>query len=179
MIASNYMLNGERIVRPLRQLLFSGPVLSKQFIFNKGLVAAAIDDNHLYDDKGHALVNAFKHLGVTTFNWCKTSDILNPPKSPNIHVVDCTYDGLLTRYLEFDESIHYWDRILFLNELNAIVLHTAQNHIIYVGSKMFIDEATQRTNQFRDGWLSVIGQAFSDPELIAEYGLTEQEYGGN
>ena len=39
----------------------------------------------------------------------------------------------------------------------------------------FVNEATQRDNQFRDGWLSITGNAFSDPELIAEFGLKDRD----
>ena len=160
-------------MEPLRALLLSHSVLLKQSILDRGLVAAIIDDHHLFDEEGLALVNAFKHLGAKTINWCRTSDLIDSSKSADIHVVDCTYEDLLTGYLEFDESIPYWDHILFLDNLNAFVLHTAHDHIIYVGSETFVNEATQRNNHFRDGWLSVIGQALSDPELISEYKLRE------
>lgn len=53
----------------------------------------------------------------------------------------------------------------------AMVLHTAHEHIIYAGSAALVNEATQRNSEFIDGWLAVIGQAFYDPVLIAEYGL--------
>jgi len=158
-------------MQELRKLLFSESVLSKKYILDAGLVAAVVDDNHLYDEEGKAMMNAFKNLGVTAVNWCKTSDIVNSQESASAHVIDCNYESLMSGYMEFDESIQYWDRLLYVDDLTAIVLHTAHEHIIYAGSKSFVNEATQRDNQFRDGWLSVTGNAFSHPELISEYGL--------
>ncbi len=175
MAAIKYSKKEELILNPLRTLFSSNSVLSKQSIIDKGLVAAVVDDHHLFGEEGHALINAFKHLGAKTINWCTTDDLLNPSNSAKIHVVDCTYDGLYAGYLKFDESILYWDHILFSDNLDALVLHTAHDHTIYAGPELFVNEATQRKNQFRDGWLSVIGQAFSDPELIAEYELQEKK----
>ena len=99
--------------------------------------------------------------------------ILNQAESATIRAVDCTYEALERDYLDFDESILYWDHVLFLDNLNAIVLHTAHDHIIYVGPAEFVNEATQRSNEFHDNWLAVIGRAFSDPELIDQFGLKD------
>lgn len=60
----------------LRDLLFSGSVLSKQFIVSNGLFAVIIDDNHLYDEEGRALVSAFNKLDAKTINWCNTAVML-------------------------------------------------------------------------------------------------------
>jgi len=132
---------------------------------------AIVDDNYLYADEATALMDAFKYQGAKSFNWCKTSEILNPTESSAIHVVNCNHEHFVAEYLEIDGSVQYWDRLLFLDDLSAVVLHTAHDHIIYAGTSKFIDIATKRTNQFPNGWLSVIGSVFSDPELIGEYEL--------
>lgn len=98
---------------------------------------------------------------------------MDKSKSDNIHLIDCTDTVFQTGYLDLDESILYWHHLLFLDDLKAFVLHTAHDHIIYVGPQAFVNEATQRQNSFRDGWLSIVGTAFSDPELISEYGLRD------
>ena len=52
-----------------------------------------------------------------------------------------------------------------------MLLHTAHDHLIYVGSEDFVNAATGRRNHFRDGWLATRGTAFSDPSLIEAYDL--------
>ena len=171
MAVTESLTDKSALLVPLRALLLSGSVISKQAILDRELAAGIIDDHHLYDEEGVALISAFKNLGAKTINWCRTSDLMDPSLSADIHIIDCTYEGLLAGYRHFDDSMPYWDHILFQDSLNAIVLHTAHDHIIYVGPETFVNEATQRQNEFTDGWLAVIGQAFYDPELIAEYGL--------
>lgn len=175
MEATNSVSDEKNIVNTLRPLLFSTTVLSKGFILDNGLFAAVIDDNHLYDDEGQALMKAFSHLGMKTFSWCKTSDVIDAKNSVNLHEVNCTYEDFVSQYLEYDESIQFWDRIIFSHDLSAIILHTAHDHIIYAGSQQFVNEATQRINLFDDEGLSTIGTAFADPELIAEYQLRDEE----
>lgn len=175
MEATNSVSDEKNIVNTLRPILFSTSALSKRFILDNGLFAAIIDDNHLYDDEGHALMKAFSHLGMRTFSWCKTSDVIDAKSSVYFHEVNCAYEDFVSQYLEYDESIQFWDRIIFVHDRSAIVLHTAHDHIIYAGSQQFVNEATQRINQFDNEGLSTIGTAFADPELIAEYQLRDEE----
>ena len=74
MAATNSSTSANTMSEALRNLLFSHSVILKQSILDNGLVAAIIDDHHLRDEEGFALVKAFNHLGATKFNWCNTSD---------------------------------------------------------------------------------------------------------
>lgn len=88
-----------------------------------------------------------------------------------VHTIQTNYQDFEQSYIEIERPAVYWDRLLFDPEMKALVLHTAHDHTIYVGSALFVDTATKASNNYPSDRVSVIGNAFYDPELISEYGL--------
>lgn len=130
-----------------------------------------VDDNFLDDEEAHALILAFRNTGADNINWCKTSDAITPPSSDYINVLNCNYADYDEKYLRADMEFTLWDRILFTDNFEGFVLHTAHDHVLYVGSDEFVETATPWDNDFRDGWLSVRGTAISDLALKQEYSI--------
>lgn len=169
MVTSNGMPGVE--LERLRALLPSVSVISPTFVREHGLKAALVDDNFLYEEEGQQLMSALAQQGATSFNWCKTSDVVGSDRSLAVHSIECNYDEFESRYLRLDDEIQYWDRLIYLDDLGTMLLHTAHDHLIYVGSEDFLNTATGRRNQFRDGWLATRGTAFTDPALVEAYDL--------
>jgi len=115
-------------------------------------------------------MRAFKSMGATEFEWCKTYDFLESTEAVQTHTCACKYDAIVADYLEFDESIQYWDRLMYLPNSPAYVLHPAYGHLIYAGPDEFIKsiEVNEKPTVM-DGWLHIVGTYYPDPELNKAY----------
>ncbi len=156
----------------LTEALSSPSVLSKDFATFRNLRVVLVDDNFLFNEEAIALMTAFNDMGLNSFNWCVTKYLFeNSLDTDCIHSVPTTYEHFRSEYYDAEGDVQYWDRLIFNDALDAIVLHTAHDHLIYAGSKQFVNTATSRSNTFDNDGIAVIGSALSDPELLQEYGL--------
>ena len=158
---------------PPKELLSSISVLSKEFLLKHELKALLVEENYLLEEEGRCLMQAFNMMGATTFEWCKSDRLLNGISEAEIHVCDCNYKAFVSDYLEYEDGIQYFDRLMYLRNNPVFVVHTAFEHLIYAGPEEFINSINViKEPSVIDGWLRVVGSYYPDPELKEAYGLS-------
>lgn len=159
---------------PPKHVLHSKRVLLKDFLIKKGLKALLVEENFLFDDEGRCLMRAFQAMGALEFEWCKTDDLFNGTKVVDTHSCECNYDAFEVDYLQYEDGIQYWDRLMYLANAPVYVMHTAYAQTIYAGPADFISaiDVIEKPTVI-DEWLQVVGSYYTDPELKKEYGLSK------
>ena len=118
-------------------------------------------------------MRAFRMMEANQFTWCRTNDLLTDSSGATVNTCQSEYEDFVTAYLEYEDGIQYWDRLLFHIDSDSYVIHTAYAHILYVGKLAFIEEISIPVKpRTVDGWLNIVGSHYEDPDLKTAYGLS-------
>lgn len=162
-------MNKTQMAQRVAELLNSDTVVSRNFLEQCDWYGFVLDDSHFRTYEAHTLIKAFASIDASKLYWCVTNDLLKSPDTTTIHSLPFDISMLESSLFDMRNSVVFYDRIIFDENVSAVVLLPVSLHIFYAGPKQFIE--TISCSPWAEGKQRIrfFGNVFDDPGLKNHY----------